>query len=310
MALQPVEQIPLTGLCHSDQVAGLHHTAVVIMRRMKELAPQPLPGAGESGRRRDAAPRVPDSKAELKRRFLVRLEKVGTEMISPVHVVRIRAEDELPQWMTGSSKKQGPHFLLSQFRQHRRYQGPAHLQRHVWSLCHLETVLASSPLNDFPLPQEDDENYLRELKGTHAHPLLTCLQNPPVNWTCNMVRGAGCKQGYMQECVESVPEKQSYISTAGSSHTGGVVRQPETHFLAPSHTRCHSKRLHRQVMEDTLHAMRHTSPEISPAVLLMCESQTEETAQTEFCGNPPNKNMLERAESSDSKRPDRALDNN
>ena len=33
-------------------------------------------------------------------------------MLSPVHVVRIRVEDELPQWMTGSPKKQGHHFLV------------------------------------------------------------------------------------------------------------------------------------------------------------------------------------------------------
>ena len=51
---------------------------------------------------------------------------------------------------------------------------------------------------------------------------------------------------------------QLYISTAGSSHTGGVVRQPETHSLAPSHTRCHSKLRHIQVTEYMLHAVRWT----------------------------------------------------
>lgn len=45
----------------------------------------------------DAAPQVSSSKAELKQRFLIRLEKVETKTISLVHVVRIRAEDELPE---------------------------------------------------------------------------------------------------------------------------------------------------------------------------------------------------------------------
>lgn len=69
------------------------------------------PVAGERGRRWDATPQVPDSKAELKQRFLIRLEKVETKMISLVHLVRIRIKDEPPQWMTASTQNQGYHFL-------------------------------------------------------------------------------------------------------------------------------------------------------------------------------------------------------
>ena len=44
----------------------------------------------------DAAPQVPDSKAKLKQRFLIRPEKVESKT-SLVHVVRIRVRDKLPQ---------------------------------------------------------------------------------------------------------------------------------------------------------------------------------------------------------------------
>lgn len=47
--------------------------------------------------RRDAAPQVSNSKAELKQRFLIRPEKVETKTMSVVHVVRIRVSGELPQ---------------------------------------------------------------------------------------------------------------------------------------------------------------------------------------------------------------------
>lgn len=53
-----------------------------------------MKGAGGS---RDAAPHVSNSIAELKQRLLIRLEKVETKTMSPAHVLRIRAKDDLPQ---------------------------------------------------------------------------------------------------------------------------------------------------------------------------------------------------------------------
>lgn len=57
-----------------------------------------------------------DSKAELKQRVLIRLEKVETEMISLVHMLRIRVKDELAEWITAPSKqkkKNAGHLLLA-----------------------------------------------------------------------------------------------------------------------------------------------------------------------------------------------------
>lgn len=57
-----------------------------------------------------------DSKAELKQRVLIRLEKVETEMISLVHMLRIRVKDELTEWITAPSKqkkKNAGHLLLA-----------------------------------------------------------------------------------------------------------------------------------------------------------------------------------------------------
>ena len=50
-----------------------------------ELTPAPSPGVAERRWRCEAAPRASGNKAELKQRFLIRLEKVETKTISLVH---------------------------------------------------------------------------------------------------------------------------------------------------------------------------------------------------------------------------------